>query len=206
MQRAENDQINKLMAGHKVRHVKKRQIIYYEGDTVNGIYMVLSGNVKTIKIAEDGKELLTGMYGPKSYFGMAAMFSGKQYRETAEATEDTDLSLLPRELVEELLSRYPDVSVRFMQMLANNLLATQEQLLHLAYHSVRKRLAAVLLNLMKDNSDRIIVSRDNLAAMAGVAIETVSRILSDFKEEHLIKRKGSQIVILEPLKLQYIKN
>jgi CRP-like cAMP-binding protein/ActR/RegA family two-component response regulator len=203
-----NEELKKLIAERKVRHIKKKQIIYYEGDTVNGIYLVVSGNVKTIKIAEDGRELLTGMYGPESYFGTAAMLANDQYRETAEAIEDTALCLLPREPLEELLNKYPDVANQFIRLLANNVLNKEEQLLQLAYHSVRKRMAEALLLLLKPDgsSDQISVSRDNLAAMAGMATETVSRILSDFKEEKLIERKASQIIILDRPKLRQMKN
>jgi CRP-like cAMP-binding protein len=205
-----NDELKKLVSERKVRQIKKKQIIYYEGDTVNGIYLVVSGNVKTIKIAADGRELLTGMYGAEEYFGVPALLAGENYRDTAEAMEDTALCLLPKEPVEELLRKYPDVAGQFIKMLANNVLAKEEQLLQLAYNSVRKRMSEVLLRLFKPDlagmSEGLSISRDNLAGMAGMATETVSRILSDFKDEGLIERKASQIIILERLKLQNMKN
>lgn len=204
------DAMVKLISERKIRNIKKKQIIYYEGDTANGIYLVVSGNVKTLKISADGRELLTGMYGPEEYFGVAALLASENYHETAEATEDTALCLLPREPLEELINKYPDVSNQFIKILANNVLNKEEQLLQLAYHSVRKRMAEVLVRLFKqsgtDLSERVTVSRDNLAAMAGMATETVSRILSDFKDEGLIERKASQVIILDHGKLQNMKN
>lgn len=205
-----NEELKKLVSERKVRHIKKKQIIYYEGDSVNGIYLVVSGNVKTLKMAADGRELLTGMYGAEEYFGVPALLAGENYRDTAEAMEDTALCLLPKEPVEELLSKYPDVAGQFIKMLANNVLVREEQLLQLAYNSVRKRMAEVLLRLFKQNpvgeTESLSVSRDNLAGMAGMATETVSRILSDFKDEGLIERKASQITIVDRIKLQNMKN
>jgi len=206
-----NAELQKLIADRKVRHIKKRQVVYYEGDTVNGVYLVLSGKIKTIKIAEDGRELLTGLFGPDEYFGVAAMLAGEDYRETAEAVEDTSLCLLPREQLEELLQKYPDIASGFIKLMANNILAKEEQLLQLAYHSVRKRMAGILIKLWQSTPGtaglrQIGISRDNLSSMAGMASETVSRILSDFKEEGLIARKGSQIEILNLSKLQNMKN
>jgi len=136
------------------------------------------------------------------------MLANEQYQETAEATEDTSLCLLPKEPLEELLNKYPEVANQFIRLLANNILNKEEQLLQLAYHSVRKRMSGVLLRLLKTEggSNQISVSRDNLAAMAGMATETVSRILSDFKEEKLIERKASQIIVLDHSKLQHMKN
>ena len=199
------EEFRKMVSERKVRQIKKKQVIYYEGDAVNGIYLVLSGNVKTIKIAADGRELLTGMYTADQYFGVAAVLADENYNETAEAMEDAALCLLPRELVLQLLNKYPDVAGSFIKILANNVLKKEEQLLQLAYHSVRKRMAESLIQLSeKDNV--LNVSRDNLAAMAGMATETVSRILSDFKDEGLINRKGSQIIILDSMRLKNMKN
>jgi CRP-like cAMP-binding protein/AmiR/NasT family two-component response regulator len=203
-------ELDKMMLDRKVRTVKKKQIIYYEGDTVSGIYLVLSGKVKTIKLSEDGRELLTGMYGAEEYFGIPALLLNEPYAETAEALEDTTICQLPKEMLEELLNRFPDVARQFIHILSNNLLDKEEQLLQLAYHSVRKRMAEVLMRLCKLEKQEgeviLRISRDNLAAMAGMATETVSRILSDFKDEGLIERKGSQIGILDQQKLQQMKN
>jgi CRP-like cAMP-binding protein len=68
-------------------------------------------------------------------------------------------------------------------------------------------MAGVIVRLKGDSdSDSLNVSRDNLAAMAGIATETVSRILSDFKEEGLIERVGGSIVILDAGRLVNMKN
>jgi CRP-like cAMP-binding protein/CheY-like chemotaxis protein len=203
-------ELDKMIQERKVRSIRKKQIIYYEGDTVSGIYLVLSGKVKTIKLSEDGRELLTGMYGPDEYFGIPALLLNEPYTETAEALEDSTVCQLPKEMLEELLNRYPDVARQFIHILSNNLLDKEEQLLQLAYHSVRKRMAEVLIRLCKlekqEGQISLRISRDNLAAMAGMATETVSRILSDFKDEGLIERKGSQIGILDHGRLQQMKN
>ncbi|WP_316752269.1 response regulator [Pedobacter gandavensis] len=203
-------ELEKLIAARKVRAVKKKQIIYYEGDSVSGVYLVMNGKVKTFKLSEDGRELLTGMYGAEDYFGITSLLLNAPYKESAEALEDSTVCMLPKDLMDDLLSRYPDVARQFIHLISNNLQDKEEQLLQLAYHSVRKRMAEVLSRLCKQEDQDVEmilrVSRDNLAAMAGMATETVSRILSDFKDEGIIERKGSQIIVLDQLKLQQMKN
>lgn len=204
------EELNRLFSERKVRHIKKKQVVYYEGDSVNGIYLVVSGKVKTIKIADDGRELLTGIYGAEEYFGIAALLANEDYLETAEALEDTSLCLMPKEILEQLLNKYPDVAAQFIKILANNVLIKEEQLLQLAYHSVRKRMAELLIRLNNKANPAeqlaLDVSRDNLAAMAGMATETVSRILSDFKKEGLIAKNSGEIVILDSSRLENIRN
>ncbi len=206
------DELKSIISDRKVKLVRKKQIIYYEGDAISGIYLILSGRVKAIKLSEDGRELVTGMYGPEEYLGIQAMLSSDQYNETTEAVDDTTVCLLPKDTVKQLLDNYTDIGQKFIKILSSNLIEKEEQLLQLAYHSVRKRMAEILLRLAKqqnisdDNNTQIRISRDDLASMAGMATETVSRTLSDFKDESIIEKKGSVIQIVDSLKLQRMKN
>ncbi|WP_432708636.1 response regulator [Pedobacter sp.] len=201
--------LQKLVAERKVRHIKKKQVIYYEGDSVTGIFLVIQGKVKTVKLNEDGRQLMTGIYGNEEYFGITSLLLQEPYAETAEALEDTTICLLPKDMMEDLLNQFPDLGRKFIKILSNQLLDKEEQLMQLAYHSVRKRLSEVLIRLAKQEKSGnpvLKVSRDNLAALAGMATETVSRILSDFKEESIIERKGSQIHIIDFHRLEHMKN
>jgi CRP-like cAMP-binding protein/CheY-like chemotaxis protein len=205
------DELKKIIADRKVKYIRKKQIIYYEGDSISGIYLILSGKVKAIKLNDDGREFVTGMYGPEDYIGIQAMLSGDHYNETVEAIEDTTICLLPKETVNQLLDNYTDIGQKFIKVLSSNLIEKEEQLLQLAYHSVRKRMAEILLRLAKssnDGADELIIriSREDLASMAGMATETVSRTLSDFKDENIIEKKGSVIHILDSSKLLKMKN
>ncbi|WHF52797.1 response regulator [Chryseobacterium gotjawalense] len=202
------DELKKSFDERKIKFFKKKQIIYYEGDAANTAYLVLSGAVKTTKMTEDGKELMTGTYHPEDYFGIVSLFSGKEYKETAEVLEDTTLCSVPKEVIEQLLHKYPDIAEKFITILAQNVIDHEEQLLQLAYYSVRKRMAEVLIKLHANHSPTncFEISRENLAAMAGMANETVSRILSDFKTEKLINKNAGVITILNLKGLQKLKN
>jgi CRP-like cAMP-binding protein len=203
-------ELSKAIVQRKVRTIKKKQVIYYEGDAISGIYLVVQGKVKTFKLTPDGRELMVGIFTDDQYFGIPSLLLNEPHAETAEAMEDTMICMLPKELMEELLGKYPDIGRQFIKILSNNLLDREQQLLQLAYFSVRKRLAEVLIRLYKQEQSKdplnIRVSRDNLAALAGMATETVSRILSDFKSENIIERKGSHIQILNLQMLQEMKN
>ncbi|MDB4903271.1 MAG: transcriptional regulator [Mucilaginibacter sp.] len=205
------DELKKTIAERKVRQVKKNQTIYHEGDFPQGIYLVLSGRFKTVKLAEDGRELITGIYAKEDYIGINALLNAEPYTETAQAIEDGSLCLLPKDTVDQFLSRFTSIGKKFIQILSNNIREKEEQLLQMAYHSVRKRMAEVLLRLLRqqttENSNECLkVSREEMASMAGMATETVSRILSDFKDEKLIEKKGSLIQILNKERLAKLKN
>ncbi|HNP33539.1 MAG TPA: response regulator [Flavobacterium sp.] len=207
---AEKDGLNELkfaLEERKVRSFKKNQTIYYEGDRASGIWVVLDGKVKTTKMAEDGRELMTGMFEADAFIGINTLFSGDSYNETAIAIEDCHLSNFPRDQFEKFIVLYPDVAEKFIGILSNQIRQQEEQLLQLAYQSVRKRIAEALLRLQKqENTNVVTISRIDLAAMSGTAPETVSRTLSDFKDEGYIEKKGSSITILEQQRLERLKN
>ncbi|MEO3407762.1 response regulator [Mucilaginibacter sp. CAU 1740] len=199
-------ELKRIIGERKARHFKKDQVIYYEGDKGNGIYLVLQGRVKTIKMADDGRELMTSIYSADEYLGVTAMLANEAYSDTASALEDSLLCLIPKDQLDELLNLYPEVAREFIKLLSNHIREKEEQLLQLAYNSVRKRLADTLVRLHKQQGDNFKISREDLAAMAGIATETVSRTLSDFKDEGLLEKKGSNISILAPDRLAKMKN
>ncbi|MFD2144021.1 Crp/Fnr family transcriptional regulator [Mucilaginibacter antarcticus] len=101
--------------------------------------MLLNGKVKAIKLAEDGRELMTGIYSADDYLGINAMLSGDAYADTATALEDSMLCLIPKEQLDDLLNLYPEIAREFIKLLANDIREKEEQLLQMAYHSVRKK-------------------------------------------------------------------
>ncbi len=203
------NELKKIIQERKSRQIKKNQIIYYDGDKGTGLYLVISGKIKTIRLAEDGRELMTGIIGSEEYLGVNALLSNEPYTDTATALEDSVVCLIPKDQIEQLLNLYPEVAREFIKLLANNVRDKEDQLMQLAYHSVRKRMAEAMIRLSRqeaDNNSGFKITREDLAAMAGMATETVSRTLSDFKDEGLIEKKGSLITILQLEKLAKMKN
>ncbi|UOE47344.1 response regulator [Mucilaginibacter sp. SMC90] len=199
-------ELKRIIAERKARLFKKDQVVYYDGDKGNGLYLILNGRVKTVKLAGDGRELMTAIHSAEEYLGVNAMLSNEAYTDTATAMEDSLLCLIPKDQLDNLLNLYPDVAREFIKLLSNHIRDREEQLLQLAYNSVRKRMADTLMRLYKQQGGDFKVSREDLAAMAGVATETVSRTLTDFKDENLIDKKGSLITVLSPERLGKMKN
>ncbi|MFC3560587.1 response regulator [Pedobacter jamesrossensis] len=201
-------EFNKIIEGKKSRAFKKSQVIYYEDDQGKGLYLIIQGRVKTIKMAKDGRELMTGMYCEGDYIGINAVLSGSTYADTATTIEDSLLCLIPTEQMESVFSLYPEVARKFIHLLSRDNREKEDQLLQLAYNSVRKKMAATLVKLYhKDiKSNFFTITREDLAAMACMATETVSRTLSDFKDEKLIDRTGTRITLLDLNGLSKMKN
>nr|WP_309758920.1 response regulator [Flavobacterium sp.] len=194
-------ELKKIISERKTRFFKKNQIIHYEGDHATGIYLVMSGKIKTMKMAEDGRELMTGIYQADDFLGINIILSDNAHEDTATALEDSCLCFFPKTQFDEMLRLYPDVAGKFLEILSHEIRKKDGYLLQLAYQSVRKRISEAILRLYQKHEDGIktlSVSRDDLAALAGTAAETVSRTLTEFKNEGLIEKKGSILRILNP--------
>jgi CRP/FNR family transcriptional regulator, cyclic AMP receptor protein len=191
---------------------KKKQIIYSQGNHPNMLYYVVSGKVKTFKIHEDGKELVTDLYSTGDFLGYIALLEETVYKDTAEALEETKLAIIPKEDFEELVNRNADVAKKFIKLLAKNVTDKEDHLLGLAYNSLRKKVAEALIMLQKkynvDNEEifTIDISRENLASIAGTATESLIRTLSDFRNEKLIEINSGSIKIVNQKKLENLVN
>jgi CRP/FNR family transcriptional regulator, cyclic AMP receptor protein len=191
---------------------KKKQAIYTEGNHPNRLYYVLNGKVKTYKSNDDGKELVTGLYTTGDFLGYIALLEGTAYKDTAEALEEAELAVIPREDFDELINKNAGVANRFIRLLAKNISEKEEHLLGIAYNSLRKKVAEALLLMQKkfsqpQDTDFVIdINRESLATIAGTATESLIRTLSDFRSEKLVDIKEGGIVILNQKKLEQLIN
>jgi CRP-like cAMP-binding protein/CheY-like chemotaxis protein len=202
----------KISDKKKIKTLKKKDVIYQEDIFPSGIFFLTKGKVKTSKINEDGKEFITALIHSGEFFGYSALLEDLAYSDTAVAMEESEICVIPKEDFFSLLYNSRDVASAFIRMLSNEVKEKEERLLHLAYNSVRKRVAEALLLLKERYDDQtknpfsMAISREDLANLAGTAPETVIRTLSDFKDEKLVDVKGSLITLLDAGKLQKMKN
>ncbi len=194
----------------KNKSFKKKDVIFREGDYANTVHYVISGKVKTYKINEDGKEYVTGLYNEGDLIGYLPVLEDIDYPETATVLENAEISNIDKQDFLELIYKNNDVSAQFIKLISNNLLEKEQELIDLAYNTVRKRVADALLRLRDkyssdDGNFAISISRNDLASMVGTAQESVIRFLSEFKDEGLIAIKGSEITLLETEKLSALK-
>lgn len=204
--------VQRLVENRSINKYKKKQVIYSEGNKPSRLYYVKAGKVKTFKSNEDGKELTIGLFSPGDFLGYTCLLEQSVYKETAEAIEDTELAIIPKEEFEKLINTSPEAALKFIKLLAKDVTEKEQQLISLAYNSLRKRVADALVTLQQKfktedtGNFSINISREDLANIAGTATESLIRTLGDFKSEKLIEIKDGCIVILNEKKLASMFN
>lgn len=191
---------------------KKKQAVYIEGNHPQFLFYVVTGKVKTFKRNDDGKELVTALYSPGEFIGYVSLLEKSVYRDSAEALEESELAMIPVGEFEKIINSNWEVAKLFIKLLASHVAEKENQLLGLAYNSLRKKVADALLMLQKkyqtdDAVDFVIdITRENLATIAGTATESLIRTLSDFKAEKIINIKDGYISIINRKKLENLVN
>jgi CRP/FNR family transcriptional regulator, cyclic AMP receptor protein len=208
-----SDALDELVKERELRKFKKKQIIYTEEKNPYKMYYIRKGKVKAYKTNDDGKDLVMKLYKEGDFFGYIAMIENTTYKETTEALEDTEVAVIPREAFDQLMNGNMNVVKKFMRLLANDITEREQQLLGMAYNSLRKKVADALISIEKKYGEEgnkewtIDLSRGSLANIAGAAKESLVRVLSDFKEEGLIEVLAhGDIVIKDSQKLQNLVN
>jgi CRP/FNR family transcriptional regulator, cyclic AMP receptor protein len=204
--------LEKLTDSKMINHYKKKQRIYSEGNYPHGLYFLNSGKIRTYKINENGKELTIGLFNTGDFFGYNALLENGTYKESAETMEECDISTVGREDFEILINNNKEVAQKFIKLLAQNVSEKEEQLINLAYNSLRKRVADAVISLLRkykkegDPNFIIHISREDLAHIAGTTTESLIRTLSDFKNEKLIEAEAGYVKVLNEKKLLAMLN
>lgn len=185
------------------------EVIYSEGQNSNYIYLISKGLVKCHKLDEQGKHLTTALYKEDDLFGYTSFTQNTPYQETATSIQDTTLIGISKNELKEVLNSNHKVTLELIQLLTDDLSMVKDQLLQMAYSSVKKRTATTILKfaekLNRKPNDAIRISRNDLASVAGIALESLIRTLSSFKDMGLIEIEGRNIRILDIHKLQQIQ-
>jgi CRP-like cAMP-binding protein len=197
------EELKKLSDEHRTKTYKKRETIFEEGEYPRYLYFIASGNVKVFKTNDDGKEYIIEVLKEGDFLGYVDLIKDENYTESAAALEETKLSLIPRDDFNKLINANRDVASQMIKMLASDVSEKEEQLLNLAYNSVRKRVATAVVYLSeKYDTLTFSVLRDDLARIVGTAKESVIRMLTEFKEDGYLEIKDGKIIVKEKEKLR----
>jgi CRP/FNR family transcriptional regulator, polysaccharide utilization system transcription regulator len=191
--------VNSIKDSHICR---KGQIIFYEGNHPKGVYVIYSGKVKVSKLGSNAKEQIVRLARPGDVLGYRSLVSGDRYYASAAALEDSVICFIPKKEFFALLEKSGTLSMKLMKLLSNDLATAERKMVELVQKPVRERLAEALLILKevygveKDGKTlNISLTREDIANFVGTTTETAIRLLSDFKDQHLIVLDKKKIII-----------
>lgn len=196
--------MERLSIDRSITKYKKRETLFMQGEAAHTLYFIQSGAIKTFKTTESGKCLVTGIFGPGQFIGQLSLLTNTgTYVDTAATLEQAEVFEIPKKDFTTLVYGDKLISNKFITMISNDLIDVQEQLVSMAFATVKQRLAKALLDLynkdiLSNSAYRgIDISREDLAGLLGTATETAIRMLTDFKEEGLVTIADRRRIIVE---------
>jgi len=207
--REEIEQLNNYKSSF---HVKKGQLIFYEESEPPGLYCVHHGKVKVFKTTNEGNIQILRLAKDGDIIGYRSLLAGEQYRAAAEAIEDSQICLIPKQYIFELLNNNIYLSLKIMENFARDLKSAEKKNVDLLHKTSKERLAESLL-LLKDTfgvNDRgfinVVLNREDIANITGMATETVVRCLREWNDAGVIDLDKKLIRIINTKQLLDIAN
>ncbi|MGN6293116.1 MAG: response regulator [Chitinophagaceae bacterium] len=188
----------------------KKQTLYQEGKRPRFLYYLSKGKVKAFRSHEDGKEYITDLFNEGDFLGYTSIIDDKAYDDSAVVVENAEIIQVPKDDFLQMIHGDPGVAAKFIRLITKNVKEKEDRLLHLAYSSLRKRVANGLAEIYKKlnpggEKKTIEISREEIAQYVGTATESLIRTLSDFKAEKLIEIKEGKITLPDPSRLNNLR-
>jgi CRP-like cAMP-binding protein len=202
------DELVKLASCKTSRIIRKGDVIFEEGENVNGIFCIKDGVCKLTKLSPNGKDHIVKLVTKGELLGQRSMISDEPVNLSAVALEDMEVCFIPKAEVMGFFDKNNQFSMNVMKTICGDLKESDGHMVNMAQKTVKERLAEMLLHLHdtfgknKDDSLKIQLSRDELASMIGTATESCIRLLSDFNKLGLIELVGKKITIKDSGKLK----
>jgi len=202
--------ISELFQGASAQTLNEGKALFRAGDPGDGCYSIRRGVVKVVVASHQGEERIISLLGPHAVVGELSMIDDAPRSASVIAISDCSLLFVSRDRFQKYAEIRPEITSYLLRTLARRLRQTDEALAASTFLSVRARLARALLNVAEYVGQKTVgsqielrhkISQADLAAMAGVARENVSRTMSDWRKRDIVTRSADYYCISDPAAL-----
>ncbi|RZK21731.1 MAG: Crp/Fnr family transcriptional regulator [Pedobacter sp.] len=182
--------------GFAVKEYPKDKIVYQPGALPRYVYFIKTGEIRMVTVSEDGKEFIQGIFKAGQYFGEPALIVDRRYLAFTIANKDSEIISVNKRDFFNLIENTPGFSTNLIQKLSNRLFYKSMMLEELANEKAEHRLFTIINYLLCDIEigDSLKVTRQELADMTGLRVETVIRETKLLSEKGLIQTKKGKII------------
>lgn len=199
----DDKQLGEMLACAKTKVYPKNQVLFFEGDMADQIFVIKSGSIKLSKLSEDGREFILGFLGREDIFGEDSVFSEEPYSFTATAMEDTCTLIFTKADMERIFLRSPAMALKVIKSLSKKLTQSTSRVSDMAFRDARGRLASTLLRLSSEygrpTNDGVAIdlslTHQDLASIVNLSRPTVTNLLLDLKQKGLIDTSRRHIIL-----------
>ena len=191
--------LSRLLAGERSLKLSAGQTLFERGDAGDGCYWLRRGVLSVCVASAKGEQRILAILGAGAIVGELAMIDGLPRSATIQALRDCELTFVSRAAFSDLLNRHPDLYIDIVRTLAARLRQSDEEMAASSFLTVRARVARALLQFARHLGEeqrpgriliRHAITQSDLAAMAGVARESVSRTVREWQRQKIVEGSG----------------
>jgi len=206
--------VRKLAAITSAAAYPKGAILFVEGQSPRGVFILCNGRVKLSTSSADGRTLILRISEPGEVLGLPATVTGKPYELTADVIEPSQANFISRTDFLLFLREHGEAALRVAQQLGETYHSAIAEMRSIGLsHSAAEKLARFLLELSADHDDgkteirlTLTLTHEEIAQMIGASRETVTRLFADFKKKELLQVRGSTLIIKNKAGLETVVN
>jgi len=184
---------------------KKHNLIFFEDDLGQNLFLIRRGRVKISRIDESGGEVIFAILGEGEFFGELSIIDGKTRSATVTSLTDVELLVLRHGDFMDLLHQYPQISISLMRELARRIRKSDTQIKSLSLKDAKGRVAITLIRLAEDigiiSEGQVIIKKlplqKDLANIAGTSRETISRVFKKLEKEGFLKKRNNTVIFTD---------
>lgn len=195
------DELVRISSCKTSKTIKKGELIFNEGENINGVFCVKDGVCKLTKLSANGKDQIVKLVVKGDLLGQRSLVSDEVTNLSATALNDMEVCFIPKHEIIRDLQKNPNFTMDVLQQMAKDLKVADNVIVNMAQKSVKQRLAETLMYIhdtfgtTEEDMLSVILSREDYANIVGTATESAIRILSQFKKDGFIATQGKQIKI-----------
>jgi CRP/FNR family transcriptional regulator len=186
------------------RQYKKGQVIFFEGDISDRLYIINRGKVKVYTYNKEGREQILYILSDGDFIGDLSLLKRGQLQFNAEAIEDVDICILTKQDFDNMVTRNPQITLKMLEVVHDRIISLERLVQTLSTKDVDARIAGLLLSFSKDFGEsadsgikiNLPLSREEMANYIGVTRETISRKLTSMQDEGLIELVGNRVILI----------
>lgn len=202
------EELKKVSDSKTTKIVKKGEIIFEEGEKLNGIFCVRDGVSKLSKLSANGKDQIVKLATKGEVLGQRSVIVEECSNLSAVAVNDMEVCFVPKDSILDPLHTNPNFTVEMLRHMAHDLKEADDVIVNMSQKTVKQRIAEAFLYLKKNFGEdkhgflNLTLSREDIANVVGTATESTIRIISEFKKKGLLKTSGKKIGIANEEKLR----
>jgi len=200
-----------IRAINQISHLRKHPkgtVLFFEGDTTSGVYVLFEGRANVLTANTEGKTLILRVALPGDVLGLNSVLAGMSHAVTVETIQACQFAFIAREDFLKFVKEHSDACLYFAQRLGRDCHAAYDVIRSMC-NPVSTRLARFLLSCCANGHENegvvrayVVLTHETIAQRIGCSRETVSRTLSDFKRKGVAELVGTTLLVHDPVALE----